>query len=269
MRAFYRQRMMIGGDFAVVTAVPVFYDEMGANPYERRRRPRCKPTSEAQAWANKKRAEDYFFCLMHENFTLDDYRLTLTFAEKHLPHNEAEMKRMMRNFILRLRRRYEKYGIELKLVWIAERAASGRYHIHGFLSGGVPLQEVQEAWNLGIANCVTFKYEQRGLAGYIHYVFKESTLSKKWCATKNLKKPKERKADSVLRQKDVAAVRRGDFKALEERLKGWEVIEAREEWDEPSVWNWTAVEATVRDNEINGLPYLYIKLCRKGARLSY
>lgn len=269
MRSFYRQRMMVGGDFAVVTAVPVFCDEAGRNPYERRRRPRYKPTSEAQAWANKKRAEDYFFCLMHANFGLEDYRLDLDFMDECLPQNEEELKRMMRNFIVRLRRRYQKYGVEMKLVWIAEFSPGGRRHIHGFLSGGVPVQEIQEAWNLGRANCLFFKYEKKGFSGYVHYVFKGSLLSKKWCATKNLKKPKERKADSVLRRKDVAAIRCGDLKALEERLKGWEVIEAREEWDEPSVFNWSAVEATVRDNVINGMPYLYIRLCRKGAKLSY
>lgn len=269
MRAHYRQRMMIGGDFAVVTAVPVFSDEVGGNPYERRRRPRYKPTSEAQAWANKKRAEDYFFYLMHENFGLEDYRLSLTFKDECLPKNDLELKRVMRNFILRLRRRYEKYGIEMKLVWISERASTGRYHIHGFLSGGLPLDEISKAWKVGIADCDLLQYEKRGMAGYIHYVFKESILTKKWCATKNLKKPKERKADAVLRRKDVAAIRRGDLQVLEQRLKGWEVIEAREEWEEPSVFNWSAVEATVRDNAVNGMPYLYIRLCRKGAKLSY
>ena len=264
---FYRQQMMIGGDFAMVTAVPALQevDQRG----KRRRRGRCNPTKEAQAWGNKRRAEEYFFYLIHENFTLEDNRLDLDFTFENMPKDEADLKRIMRNFIVRLRRRYEKHGLELRLVWVPEISVGGRYHVHGFTNGGVSAEEIRKAWKLGRANCSPFQYDQQGLAGYIHYVFKDPLLSKHWNATKNLKKPTIRKSDYVLRRKDVEAVRRGDLRALEQRLPGWSVIEAREEWEEPSVFNWSVVESEVRDNEVNGLPYLYIRLCRKNARLSW
>ena len=268
MRAFYRQRMIIGGDFAMITAVPVLEESGSGKIHKRRRRSRCKPTKEAQEWGNKRRSKEYFFYLIHENFTVEDNRLDLDFKPENMPKNEAELKRVMRNFIIRLRRKYEKYGIELKLVWIPEISEAGRYHIHGFITGGVPIEEIRKAWALGRANCTKFQYDQHGLAAYNQYVQKDPILSKRWCATKNLKKPKERTSDYSLRQKDVAAVRSEDFRELEQRLKGWKVVEAGEEWEEPSVFNWSAVEATVKDNAINGLPYLYIRLCRRDARLN-
>ncbi len=253
----------------MITAVPV-YQMISGVAHKRRRRSRCKPTREAQAWGNKKRAEEYFFYLVHENFTLEDYRLDIDFKDECMPKNEQDLKKVMRNYIVRLRRLYQKYDLELKLIWIPERSGKGRIHIHGFINGGVPVEEIRKAWKeQGRVNMDRFQYDQHGLEGYVHYVFKDPLLAKHWCATKNLKKPVQRKSDYTLRQKDVSAVRRGDLRELEQRLTGWEVIVAREEWEEPSVLNWSVVESEVRDNEVNGYPYLYIKLCRKNARLSY
>ncbi len=264
---FYRQQMITGGDFATITAVPVL-QEVDKRGY-RRRRGRCNPTTEAQAWCNKRRAEEYFFYLIHQNYSLEDYRLDLDFAPHSLPESIEDLRRIMRNFIVRLRRRYEKYGKELRMVWIPESAGGGRYHVHGFINSGVSVEEIRKAWKLGRANLSPLQYDRQGLAGYIHYVFKDPLLSKHWCATKNLKKPTIRKSDYTLRIKDVEAVRRGDFQELEQRIPGWSVIEAREEWEEPGVFNWSIVESEVRDNDVNGLPYLYIRLCRKNARLSW
>ncbi len=252
----------------MIAAVPVFNCGKKKDG-SRRRRSKCNPTKEAQAIVNKRRAEEYFFYFIHENYTLRDNRLDLDFTDENMPKDIDDLKRTMRNFILRLRRRCERIGIELKMAWVPEQSGVGRFHIHGFIDGRIPPDVIREAWGLGYANTSLFQYDRKGLAGYVHYVFKDPLLSKHWCATKNHKKPKDRKSDYFLRQKDVEAVRRGDFRELEKRLKGWEVVQARYEWEEPTVFNWAAVEAEVRDNEVNGLPYLYIKLCKKNAKLSY
>lgn len=271
MAIFYRQEMTIGGDFAMITAVPVWYA-----PYKRQRRPRCNPTKEAQAWVNKKNAEDRLFYLVHENFGLDDYRLGLDFIDDCLPGSLSDLKRIMRNFWKRLRRIYERHGVELRYIWVAEMSYSGRYHVHGFLPGGVPREKIERAWGNGHANCAGFQYDREGLRAYCNYVLKSPILSKSWCGSRNLRQPQKRRTDYALRQKDVAAAQQGDFALLEQRLKSWrianewqieeiEVVEPEAQVQMP----WAVTDSAVRYNEVNGMPYLYIRLCRRDARLSY
>ena len=159
---------------------------------------------------------------------------------------------MVRLFWLRVKRIYKKHGVTLKYIWIPERSGKGRYHIHGFLSGGVPREEVERAWGKGRANCIRFQYDRQGLAGYVHYVCKDPILGKRWCGSRNLTPPERRQSDYTIRRADIDAARRCDRAALERRYEGWAVVESE-----------------VRDNEVNGLPYLYIRLCRKGAALSW
>lgn len=265
---FYRQHSIQGGDFMSIKAYPVPEGSKG-KACQRRRRPRCNPTTEAQAWVNKKRAEEYFFYLIHNNYGLSDYRLDLDFAWENMPKNVDELKRIMRNFKERLRRRYRRLGLELKLVWIPECTELGRFHVHGFINGGLHISQIQKIWKLGRANSSPFQYDREGLAGYIHYVFKKPLTAKHWCATKNLKKPTERVSNYFMSRRVVDLVRRGDYRELERILPGWEVVSAQEEWEEPSVFNWAVVSSEVNDNEVNGNPYLYIRLCRRNAALSW
>ena len=248
---FYRHTMTIGGDFALATAVPVTWIPK-ARGEKRRRRKECKPTSEAQAWCNRIHAEQKLFYIAHQNFGLDDYRLGLDFAGEYLPRDIAALKKTMRLYLLRLKRVYKRHGRELKYIWVPERSGRGRYHVHGFLSGGVPREEIEKAWGKGRANCERLQYDRQGLAGYTHYICKDPLLGKRWCGSRNLKTPTRRQSDYKLRRKDVDAVRRCDREALERIYPGWAVVETE-----------------VRDNDVNGMPYLYIRLCRKGAAFSY
>ena len=267
MALFYRMRMINGGEFAGITAYPVYQPKNGEGKL--RRRSRCNPTKEAQAWGNKRRAEDYFFYLIHNNFGLEDRRLDLDIAWPNMPKSVEELKRIMRNFVQRLRRLYARHGLELRFVWVPEVTLGGRFHVHAFINGGVMTELIQKCWRIGRANSSPFQYDREGLRGYIHYVFKKPIVSKHWCATKNLKKPKERTSDYILQRRIVDAVRRGDYALLEQALPEWEVVTAREEWEEPTVMNWDVIASEVMDNEVDGQPYLYIRLCRRGAALSF
>ncbi|MBQ8893414.1 MAG: hypothetical protein IJ043_03290 [Clostridia bacterium] len=267
MAYFYRMKMMSGGDFAGITAYPVHQPK--SNGGRLRRRSRCNSTKEAQAWGNKRRAEDYFFYLIHNNYGLEDQRLDLDITWPNMPKSVEEFKRIMRNFVQRLRRLYRRWGLELRLVWIPEITLEGRYHVHAFINGGVPIMLIQKCWRIGRANSSPFQYDREGLRGYIHYVFKKPLVAKHWCATKNLKKPQERCSDYILQRKIVEAVRRGDYTTLERALPGWEVVNHREEFEEPTLVNWDVITSDVIDNEVDGQPYIYIKLCRRDAALSF
>lgn len=275
MSVFYRQEMTIGGDFAQITAVPILWAKRQKGE-KRRRRQDCKPTTEAQAWLNKKNAKEHLFFLAHENFNTKDYAVGLGFEDRYLPKDLNDLKRLMRNFWNRLRRAYKKHGIELRYIWIPEMSGRGRYHVHCFLSGGVPREEIEQAWRLGNANCHRFQYSTEGLQGYCNYVVKSPILAKSWCGSRNLRRPRKRCSDYILQRKDVLLAQLGDFSALEQRLRSWSVTkdwEATEyQIDEPSLQidlDWAVSGSEVRYNEVNGLPYLYIRLYRRGAKLSY
>ncbi len=91
-----------------------------------------------------------------------------------------------------------------------------------------------------------------------------------------MRQPQNRCSDYILRRKDVLLAQLGDFSALEQQLRSWSVTK---EWevteyqiDEPSLQidlDWAVSGSEVRYNEVNGLPYLYIRLYRRGAKLSY
>ena len=275
MVTFYRQQVTIGGDFAMLTAVPVTWRQR-VKGEKRRRRKDCKPTREAQVWVNKRNAEERLFLTAHANFGIKDFRLGLDFTDANLPKDLPELKRIMRNFWGRLRNLYKRYEAELKYIWVAERSEGGRFHVHGFIPGGVPRELIEKAWGLGHANCAGFQYDREGLRGYCNYVLKNPLMGKSWCGSRNLKRPERKQSDYVLRQKDLEAARRGDFWELEERLRSWSVLRdfeiedvGLEEPDRQITMDWAVTGSEVRENEVNGLPYLYIKLCRRSAKFSF
>ena len=275
MVTFYRQQVTIGGDFAMLTAVPVTWQQR-VKGEKRRRRKDCKPTREAQVWVNKRNAEERLFLTAHANFGIGDYRLGLDFTNKTLPKDLAELKKKMRNFWARLRTLYKRHGVELKYIWAVERSEVGRFHVHGFIPGGVPREEIEKVWGMGHANCAGFQYSREGLRDYCNYVLKNPLMGKSWCGSRNLKRPERRQSDYVLRQKDIAAAQSGDFFNLEQRLKSWAVLKeweiedlAVEEPDPQITMDWAVTGSEVRHNEVNGMPYLYIRLCRRSARLSF
>ncbi|MDO4285568.1 MAG: hypothetical protein Q4C60_09580 [Eubacteriales bacterium] len=79
-----------------------------------------------------------------------DALVTLSFAGD-IPEDSAGMKRMMHNFIQRLRRRYQKAGKRLKYIYCMEIGPRGSRHVHMMLSQA-DLQELVDAWGYGPVN---------------------------------------------------------------------------------------------------------------------
>ncbi len=227
------------------------------------RQKKSKPTREAQAYLNQKNRERALYMLVHENFTRNDYIIHPTYSPAFLPPDKTTALRDRRNFILRLKRLYKKYGIKnVKAVFVLEQGEkNGRYHHHIYINGGVPREEIEKCWGLGICDSDRLQFSERGLEGLSKYLVKSGELSengessrctfKTYSHTRNLRKPpapKERRVSAKV------------FKNL------WDNYECRE-FFEARYKDYFFVTAEPNNNSDFGEKYLTVKLCKKTAKL--
>lgn len=184
-RSFIREQIWVTGEYMDVDCYPVF-QPAGI------RRSKCRPTTDIQKRLNKKNREKQLLRLVRENFGRDDYITTLTFGKGKEPTSQEEAQRMIRNYLIRLRRRYKRAGAELKYIYTIERGKKkGRWHYHLFLSGGISREEIEKCWGLGYANTRRLQPEEDGLASIVHYVTKGQNEGgfRAWTSSKNLTRP--------------------------------------------------------------------------------
>ena len=90
---------------------------------------------------NDRYSRELFEWLVQNNFTRNDYFITLTFSEKV---SEQDGKRLFGNYIRRLRRLYHSKSAALKYIYVEEYGeTSGLYHVHLLLgsAGGIISKE--------------------------------------------------------------------------------------------------------------------------------
>ena len=161
MQRTYRERRYHCGDYLEVAIYPV-YRPAGS------RCGRAKPTSEGQAKLNYINSQKELVRLLNANFTENDIEVHLTYRDEYLPGTKEEADRLLRNYLRRLKRRYNKLGIELKYVYVTEgtgfpeanaesfggsKGSDGkRFHHHVTLSGGLDRDELEILWGFGYAN---------------------------------------------------------------------------------------------------------------------
>ena len=114
-------------------------------PPGRKREKKRNPTPEAMERANQRRRERKNLILMRNNFEVGDCYQTHTWSPDCRPPDMEEAKRQISNFWKRVRRRYEKYGQELKYMANIEVGARGAWHIH------IVVNEVKDSNGIGIA----------------------------------------------------------------------------------------------------------------------
>lgn len=164
MRCRYREKIYKCGEYLEAEIYPVFHQGGGRS----RRKARYKPTSAMQARLNQRRAERELTRILNENFRDEDYEMTLTFTDEHLPEVYEDALRLAANYMRRVKRLYAKRGIKnLKYVIIP---GGGRFHFHIVMTGGVSREELEKLWRLGYANSKRLKFCQGGIAGLAHYI---------------------------------------------------------------------------------------------------
>ena len=265
MQRTYRERRYHCGDYLEVAIYPV-YRPAGS------RCGRAKPTSEGQAKLNYINSQKELVRLLNANFTENDIEVHLTYRDEYLPGTKEEADRLLRNYLRRLKRRYNKLGIELKYVYVTEgtgfpeanaesfggsKGSDGkRFHHHVTLSGGLDRDELEILWSFGYANSRRLVFNENGVEGLAKYVTKQMREEiekgkRSFSCSKNLYHPEPIDRDGRFSHKTMKVMceRPGDgAEVLEAVFDGYEAAEVKSFY-----------------NDCNGGVYIYARLYRKDA----
>lgn len=242
---FNRERAYVCGDYMDGDIYPVFQ-----RPGERRKR--SKPTSAIQARLNQKNAEKKLTRLVHANFTERDLALHLTLAPGREPKDEKDAKRILANYIRRLKRLYRKLGLELKYITRIEYGGrGGRVHYHLIISGGVDRDELEKLWGLGYANSKRLQFGEDGVAGLARYMVKDRTSYRRWNQSRNLVIPEPVERDGEIGMEEL--------EGLTEDIEGG----TAHDWFEKRYPGFVLVEASWTRNNINRGAYVSFTMRRR------
>lgn len=216
----YRTRTTKAGSRLEAEVFPIF----GRRMEQTARAAKERITPERQAQLNTRRSKRRLVLLLENNFRPEeDVHVTLTYAGREPDY--ARAKKDVRNFLNRIRRLREKRGLpELKYIYAIGRDAGQRIHCHVVMSGGIGRDELERNWKIGneraehkrgVANTYRLQEYGHGLAGMANYLYRQNERARDagertglhmWCASKNLKKPKERTSDTRMTTRKVKMI---------------------------------------------------------------
>ncbi len=224
----YRRRKTKAGPRLEVEIFPAFGRERAQVAREAKR----NQTPEAMRRYNAERARRRIIQLADANFTEKDISLTLTYIGDPPSYEQAQ--KDIRNFLNRVKRLRRRNGMpETKYLYSIEGDEYGRkkrIHAHMLLSGpgekmslGDYRTELEKMWQRGYANADRLQPDTSGLEAIARYISKQESAKnrKKWCGSRNLKKPIEDKRDckiSNARTKILAYDFRSEAKEIMEKL---------------------------------------------------
>lgn len=226
-RSFVREKKTVAGSYMEVDLyLRTWQQEMKCKEPRGRRRKLTRP---AQRNWNDKKSKKYAKLLIYTNFGENDYYLTLTYDSKHLPKIPAEAKRQQDNVLKKLKRLYQKHGVEMKYMWFTEYQFDDdegfikRIHHHVIINSGVSRDEVERCWSVGRGKSFEMlgrtqarliqpnEYGLEELANYVtsqekHENGRWKKGQRRWSSSQNLEKPYETKNDYKWSQRKLAAV---------------------------------------------------------------
>ena len=230
-------------------------EEKQAARQSRRTRTRLSPPKVKNL--NDEYSKRYFRWLFHNNFKSGDYVVTLTFAKIT---DKKRSQKDLSNYIKRLRRLYNKLGLELKYQYVYEgKDGSTRPHFHIVLNSGKGLtrDDIEKLWKLGTTQTKMLQPDNGGelceaLCEYLTKEMKQaSKYERSWNCSNNLLRPDVVTDDNSVskkRMREIQQARRNDnVKEYVERL----------------YIGWTLISYYIGTNEITGRPFARLKLLRK------
>lgn len=212
-----------------------------------------KPTNPSQSNLNSKNSRRYLIRLANINFGDGDLWCTFGWNEDKLPDCEERARKDIRNFIVRINRRRKKLGKEnIKYIYILAFCDYHRPHFHIIMSGdGINRDELEELWGkCDRPNTRRVKPDDDFLlTGLATYIARNPHGSKRWCPSKNLKKPgKATKSYSKFKRRKVERMAR-DYERLREEM-------------EKAYKGYRFIDAEIKYNGINSAFYIYARMVR-------
>lgn len=229
----YAEVQHIAGDYLRVHIYPFFQRNA-------QRGIRRESTKAAQKKYNEKLAIHRLTDTIHLNFDRTSVAVRLDYAKFYDRNgrnpSEEEVRKSMRNYLLRLKRIYRRAEIEMKYIYNVEVGKiSGKVHHHLILTGGIDRDLIEQTWEHGYGNTRRLQFGTRGVEGLAHYMSKEPMTKKMWYGSRNLIKPtKEGKHPNIRSNHTRLSARQvryiyenpEDFAEIRKLYPGYEVADA-------------------------------------------
>ncbi len=206
----YRRHRVKAGPRMEVDIYPAF----GRDDIGKLRNLKEKVSTEAMRRYNEERSVRKAVLLADANFDEKDVSLTLTY--KGNPPSFEEARKDIRNFINRIKRYRKRLHMpDLKYMYTVENSFEGtrqRIHAHMLLSGpggnkslGDYRYDLEQMWERGYANADRLQPDRNGLEAIVRYMLKQERKKgqRKWCGSRNLKRPVEDKRDCCMSNRKV------------------------------------------------------------------
>jgi hypothetical protein len=225
-----------------------------SNKAEMPKTKRKRETSPSQSNLNDKNARRYLIRLANINFGKGDIWATFGWNNDCIPGSTEEAKKDVVNFIRRINRRRKKIGLDnAKYIYIIAVDKYTRPHFHILLSGdGMDRDEIETLWGkCDRPNTRRITPDDDFLiTGLATYITQNPHGTKRWCPSKNLKKPDEpkRSYSKFSRRKVESMVRNNDAlrAEMEKAYEGYKFLDAE-----------------VKYNGVNAAFYIYCRMVKK------
>ena len=186
-----------------------------------------KDSKDSQKNLNDRNARKKIVRLVNANFGKNSLALTLTYQDKYLP-TESQAKKDVKNYIRRLKTYLKKNNLpELKYIYVIEfvdeeeqhKSKKIRVHHHVIINS-MDRDIAEDLWAKGRAEAKRLEPDDFGLEGIARYMLKLQKGSKRWYASRNLKKPEVYRAVTKLtrRKAENMARNQNELQSLFESL---------------------------------------------------
>lgn len=220
MKSFVREKRVYAGNEYMEVSLFTRTDNQEKYCKGAKRGRKKKVSRPVQNNLNDRNSKRYAKLLAYANFGKNDYYLTYTYDNRHLPKTPADAKKHQDNTLRKLKRLYEKNGMELKYMWFTSYQFDDddgyikRIHHHILINGGVNRDDVESCWSvgggkkkelLGRTQARLIQPGKNGMDELIKYLTAQEKWEnrqwkkgqKKYSGSKNLVKPYEIKNDHV------------------------------------------------------------------------
>lgn len=163
---------------------------------------KCQATSAARQKINLRRSWEQLELLLYENFGRNDFHLTLTYDNDHLPADKEKAVALLKKYFVDIRASRRKRKGDLRYLYVTEnKHGEGRIHHHVVLNGTGDLEELRALWPYGHIHVQNLR--PRDFGHLARYLTKEARDygkrlgAKTWVCSRNIRRPKPAKPETV------------------------------------------------------------------------